>query len=113
MCKLKNDIYEFNLLEKEHDALEKNNTYLTPFMIAESFDDPDDCTFVQKVRNMQNAGAAVAIVVFDNRKNPDWLPIMSDDGSGAGIRIPSMMISKKSGDKLIKFMKTATKEEID
>jgi len=41
------------------------------------------------------------------------LPIMSDDGSGAGIRIPSMMISKKSGDKLIKFMKTATKEEID
>jgi len=46
MCKLKNDIYEFNLLEKEHDALEKNNTYLTPFMIAESFDDPDDCTFV-------------------------------------------------------------------
>ena len=38
---------------------------------------------------------------------------MSDDGSGAGIRIPSMMISKADGDKLLDFLKQATKEELE
>lgn len=37
---------------------------------------------------------------------------MSDDGTGAGIRIPSMLISKKDGQKLIDFINTASKEEI-
>ena len=38
---------------------------------------------------------------------------MSDDGSGAGLRIPSMMISKKDGDKILKFMNEATLEELE
>ena len=29
---------------------------------------------------------------------------MTDDGSGAGLRIPSMLVSKEDGDKLIDFM---------
>ena len=38
---------------------------------------------------------------------------MSDDGSGAGIRIPSMLISSADGAKLIDFMKTAETWEIE
>jgi len=37
---------------------------------------------------------------------------MSDDGSGAGLRIPSMLISHKDGQKLIDFMNTASVEEL-
>jgi hypothetical protein len=37
---------------------------------------------------------------------------MSDDGSGSGIRIPSMLISSEAGAKLIDFMKNASPEEL-
>jgi hypothetical protein len=70
----------------------KNNTYKTPIMIA----DRGSCSFVTKVRNMQNLGAAVAIVVDNSDEDINEI-VMSDDGTGAGIRIPSMLISKSDG----------------
>ena len=70
------------------------------------------CTFVTKVRNIEKAGANSAIII-DNITEPRKKVIMSDDGSGAGIRIPSMLISKADGIKIIDFLKTATAEEID
>jgi hypothetical protein len=36
---------------------------------------------------------------------------MSDDGTGTGILIPSMIISKKDGEKLKDFLKTASAED--
>ena len=81
---------------------------MTPFMLA----DRGSCSFVQKVRNMEDAGAAVGIVVDNSDESVDNV-VMSDDGSGAGIRIPSMLISKKDGMKLIDFLQTASKEQID
>lgn len=88
--------------------MEKDKTPpLTPFMIAER----GGCSFVKKVRGMEDAGVAVAIVVDESDEDISTI-VMSDDGSGAGIRIPSMLISKSSGDKLIDFMKTATEEEL-
>lgn len=38
---------------------------------------------------------------------------MTDDGSGAGLRIPSMLVSKEDGAKLIDFMETASKNELE
>ena len=38
---------------------------------------------------------------------------MTDDGSGAGLRIPSVLIQKEDGAILIDFMKTATKKELE
>ena len=38
---------------------------------------------------------------------------MTDDGSGAGLRIPSMLVSKEDGSKLIDFMETASKKELE
>ena len=37
--------------------------------------------------------------------------LMSDDGTGGGIRIPSMLVGQKDGDKLIQWLKQATPEE--
>jgi hypothetical protein len=62
----------------------------------------NSCTFVQKVRNGQDA-AATAVVVVDN-KDEDFLPIMADDGTGNSIHIPSIFISKQSGDELKKLI---------
>jgi hypothetical protein len=54
-----------------------------------------NCTFVTKVQNAQNAGAS-AVVIVDNT-NSWWLPIMADDGYGATITTPSMIISQADG----------------
>jgi hypothetical protein len=88
-------------------SIEKGG-FMTPFMLA----DRGDCSFVSKVRNMEDAGAAVGIVVDSTDENVEDL-IMSDDGSGAGIRIPSMLISKKDGLELIDFLQTASEDEVN
>ncbi len=81
---------------------------ITPFFIAER----GECSFVKKVRNMENIGVAVAIIIDDNEDVIDNV-IMSDDGTGGGIRIPSMLIGKNDGKKLIDFLKRASEEELD
>ena len=74
-------------------AKTKNHeVYMTPFMIS----DRGNCSFVSKVRHMEDAGAAVGIVV-DNQNEDVSQVIMSDDGTGAGIRLPSMLIGKSDG----------------
>jgi len=70
------------------------------------------CSFVTKVRNMEEVGVAVGIVIDNSDTELVSEIVMSDDGTGAGIRIPSMLISKSDGDKLLDFMKTASSEEL-
>ncbi len=60
---------------------------ISPFWLARR----GDCSFVQKVRNLKNVGVAVAIVI-DNREEMIDEVLMSDDGTGGGIRIPAMLI---------------------
>jgi hypothetical protein len=97
---------ELKALEQD-ERKERKGNIVTPFMIAAR----GGCTFVTKVSNMEEVGVAVGIVVDDAAEDVDDI-IMSDDGSGAGIRIPSMLISKKDGDKLLDFLKTATPTEL-
>jgi len=75
--------------------------------------DRGGCSFVEKVRNAQHAGAAGAIIA-DNMctcdddecmksLNPDDVcediePTMSDDGSGGDIKIPSFLMYKHDAD---------------
>jgi len=61
---------------------------------------------------MEEAGAGVGIVI-DSGNEDITKVVMTDDGTGAGIRLPSMLISKKDGETLIDFMETASKEELD
>ena len=73
---------------------------LTPIFLVER----GNCTFVTKVRNVQINGGSLAVII-DNREweDPNHV-IMSDDGTGSGITIPSMMISKQNGEKLKQFL---------
>ena len=56
---------------------------------------------------MENLGVAVSIII-DNRPEMIDEILMSDDGTGGGIRIPSMLIGTNDGDKLINWFKDAT-----
>lgn len=81
---------------------------ITPFYIA----DRGGCSFVKKVRNMENIGVSVAIIIDDTDENIENV-VMSDDGTGGGIRIPSMIISKQDGRKLLDFVRRASNQEIE
>jgi hypothetical protein len=54
--------------------------------------DRGDCSFVRKVRNMERAGAGVGLVVNSHDEDIKRV-VMTDDGTGHGIRIPSVLIS--------------------
>ena len=95
--------------EEFEDGMKLNRTDdISPFWVAQR----GDCSFVQKVRNLENIGVAVAIVI-DNRAEMIDEILMSDDGTGGGIRIPSMLIGQNDGNKLINWFINASDEEID
>jgi len=66
--------------------------------------DRGECTFVTKVRNAERSGASL-VVVIDNVYENITNVIMGDDGTGTGIRIPSMLIGKDDGKILREFAK--------
>lgn len=86
-----------------------NSDWKSPFILMV---DRGSCSFVQKVRNAQHAGAA-AVIIADNAcqckhekictPEPDAIcekhePIMADDGSGYDITIPSVLLFKQDAD---------------
>lgn len=79
---------------------------MTPFFLVER----GECSFVKKVRNLENIGVSVAIVIDDTDEEIENV-IMSDEGNGGGIRIPSMIISKNDGKKLVDYILRSTPEE--
>ena len=62
---------------------------LTPLIIA----DRGSCRFVTKVRNIERQGVKLAII-GDARDEDSENLIMSDDGTGHSINIPSFIIRK-------------------
>lgn len=53
---------------------------------------------------MEKAGASLAVIIDDNDREDIKNVIMSDDGTGTGIRIPSMIIGSRDGKALIDFL---------
>ena len=49
-----------------------------------------------KVRNVERAGGSLAVIIDDSFEDVSKV-IMSDDGTGTGIRIPAMLSGKKEG----------------
>ena len=74
------------------------DTSPSPIVIVER----GDCSFVKKVRNIEHAGGSLAIII-DNKNEIVEKVIMVDDGTGVGIKIPSLLIGKKDGKKIRKF----------
>ena len=72
---------------------------LTPIFLV----DRGGCTFVTKVRNIAAAGGSLAIIVDDQNQDISSV-IMSDDGTGTGIRIPAMLIGRQDGQLLKDFL---------
>ncbi len=100
---------KYGCQEYDPELVKLNRTDdITPFMIAER----DKCSFVQKVRNMEQIGVSVAIIVDSRAEMIDEI-LMSDDGTGGGIRIPSMLIGMRDGDILLNWFKKASQEERD
>jgi len=62
-----------------------------------------ECSFVTKARNSQNAGAQMLIVINNNNEDIHDL-VMSDDGTGGDIYIPSALISLSDGNKLLDYL---------
>ena len=79
--------------------MEQNTeTFPTKIFIARR----GDCAFVEKVRNAEKMGASLLVVV-DNKAENITAVIMGDNGTGAGLRIPAMLIGKSDGERLIEF----------
>lgn len=72
---------------------------LTPIFLV----DRGQCKFVTKVRNIERAGGSLAVIIDDQFEDVNKV-IMSDDGTGTGIRIPAMLIGKKEGQILKEFL---------
>ena len=79
---------------------------LTPIFLV----DRGGCSFVTKVRNIQNNGGSLAVIIDDKIDEDVTKVIMSDDGTGAGITIPSMLISRKDGELLKQFLTSSDPE---
>jgi len=69
------------------------------------------CTFQEKVRNCQRAGAKGA-VVFDNADSGE-LPMMTDDGSDVLVSIPSVIIKKAYGVALKSFINDDSQLDVE
>ena len=59
--------------------------------------DRGDCSFVIKVRNVEKVGGSVALIGDTKTENSE-IYIMSDDGSGHSVNIPSFFVRKSAGD---------------
>ena len=101
MCKKSDPMVIKDMMEEQSG--EKKETFPTKIFIAER----GSCTFVNKVRNAERAGASLLVVVDSKVENITNV-IMGDDGTGTGIRIPSMLIGKTDGEMLIEFAKKET-----
>jgi hypothetical protein len=66
---------------------------LTPLIIA----DRGNCSFVTKVRNIERHGVKLAIIGDLKEEDSENL-IMSDDGTGHSINIPSFIVRKKDAE---------------
>lgn len=64
--------------------------------------DRGNCTFVTKVQQAEDTGAAATVIV-DNREER-YLPYMADDGHGSLLQIPSMLIHKDDGAKIKNYI---------
>lgn len=59
--------------------------------------DRGTCSFVAKVRNLEKLGLKLAVIADTQEEDSENL-IMSDDGTGHSITIPSFIIRKKDAD---------------
>jgi hypothetical protein len=63
---------------------------LSPIFLVEA---SKKCSFVTQTRNIARAGGALALIIDQDNEDVTDV-ILKDDGRGAGIQIPAMLINK-------------------
>ena len=81
------NIVEISTIESQGQPAEIVDAKKTKIVLV----DRGQCSFVTKVRNAERQGASLVVVV-DNRTEDVTNVVMGDDGTGTGIRVPSMLI---------------------
>ena len=70
-----------------------------------------NCTFVQKARNAQNAGASMLLLINNNDQDIKTV-LLEDDGSGRDIKIPVGLISLTDGKKIQNYIENNPKSKV-
>lgn len=96
----KEDDFACKALDEFHENFDNNKADRFPIIMV----DRGNCTFVTKARNVQKLGGMLALIV-DNKEEENIDNVqMFDDGTGSDIYIPTVLISKKDGEKIKQFM---------
>jgi hypothetical protein len=95
----KDDDYACKPLNKFHENFDNKADRFPIIMV-----DRGNCTFVTKSRNVQNLGGSMALIINNREDESIDNVLMMDDGTGSDIYIPTIIISKKDGEKIKKFM---------
>ena len=90
----------FSLRQHNKESEDFVDRLTTPIVFVER----GNCSFVDKVRNVESAGGSLAVII-DNYNEDINNVILSDDGTGMGIRIPSMIIGKTDGEIIMDYVK--------
>ncbi len=62
----------------------------------------DECSLIEKVKNIEKSGGHLAIIINKNDENIGGI-FMNDDGVGYDISIPAVLISNSGGNKLVTY----------
>lgn len=91
---LEGHLIPLNTIENESDNINGCRKLITPFIEKDMIVllERGDCTFIEKIRNMQASGA-LAVVVGDPDKN--GLITMFFNGNTSDVQIPSVFIGKR------------------
>lgn len=66
--------------------------------------DRGDCSFAQKTRNIQSAGAQIALII-NHLQNFDSIFALKDDGTGGDINISTILIPEEEGNLIKEFIR--------
>ena len=93
-----------------HSAEENPSVGDSPFIMVKK----GLCSYTQKVKNIEEAGGHVAIIVNDKDEKVEEM-FLADDGHEGDISIPAILISRSDGDKIINYYlyHKENKEEIN
>jgi len=102
---------------------DKHNPYVCDPVTLNFADEPDTvsvpilmskrggCTFAQKARWAENAGAK-ALLVVDNVDELVEFVVMTDSGYGGNIQIPSFLVGKRDGEEVLRYVEQLREEVV-
>jgi hypothetical protein len=91
---------EFVLDDMEPDFYSRLDEDMLPIVMV----DRGTCSFVQKVRNIEKLSNVKLSIIADNQEEESENLIMTDDGTGMTINIPSFIIRKRDAEIIKKVL---------